>query len=158
MSLWGHYLYVSFLSSLKVKGLVAQLCSTLCSPMDCSLTGSSVHGIFQARILEWVAMSFSRGSSWPRDRIRISNIAGRLFTTWATREMKETKSMGGCKDTTEQLSTHIHNNADPFQLISTYKQYKVWEWKDLFPFLLKKENKICFEQIQVALSLVLSSY
>ena len=48
--------------------VVAQSCPTLCNPMDCSLPRSSVHGIFQARILEWVAISFSRGSSWPRDR------------------------------------------------------------------------------------------
>ena len=46
--------------------LVAQLCLTLCGPMDCSLPGSSVHGILQARILEWVAIPFSRASSWPR--------------------------------------------------------------------------------------------
>ena len=66
--------------------LVAQSCPTLCDPMDCSLPGSSIHVIFQARILEWVAISFSRGSSWPRDRTRVSCIAGRFFTTWATRE------------------------------------------------------------------------
>ena len=48
--------------------LVAQSCPTLCEPMDCSLPGSSVHGILQARVLEWVAISFSRGSSQPRDR------------------------------------------------------------------------------------------
>ena len=46
----------------------AQSCSTLCHPMDCSPSGSAVHGIFQARILEWIAISFSRGSSWPRDQ------------------------------------------------------------------------------------------
>ena len=57
-----------------------------CDPMGCSLPGSSVHGIFQARILEWVAISFSRGSSWPRDWTRVSCIAGRRFTFWATRE------------------------------------------------------------------------
>ena len=51
---------------------VAQLCPTLCDPMDCSLPGSSVHGIFQARIMEWVAISFSRGSSQPRDRTQVS--------------------------------------------------------------------------------------
>ena len=45
---------------------VAQSCPTLCDPMDCSLPGSSVHGIFQARVLEWAAISFSRGSSQPR--------------------------------------------------------------------------------------------
>ena len=49
-----------------------QLCPTLCDPMDCSLPGASVHGIVPARILEWVAISFSRGSSWPRDQTRIS--------------------------------------------------------------------------------------
>ena len=65
---------------------VAQSCPTLCYPMDCSLPGSSVHGIFQARILEWVAISFSRGSSRPRDRTRVSHIVGRCFTIWATRE------------------------------------------------------------------------
>ena len=47
--------------------LVAKSCPTLCKPMDCSLPGSSVHGISQARILAWVAISFSRGASWPRD-------------------------------------------------------------------------------------------
>ena len=48
--------------------------------MDCSLPGSSIHGIFQARILEWVAISFCKGSSWPRDRTQVSRIAGRYFT------------------------------------------------------------------------------
>ena len=65
---------------------VAQSCPTLCDPMDCSPTGSSIHGIFQARVLEWVAISFSRGSSWPRDWTRVSCIAGRCFTIWATRK------------------------------------------------------------------------
>ena len=58
---------------------VAQSCPTLWDPMDCSIPGSSVHGIFQARVLEWVAISFSRGSSRPRDRTRVSHIAGRCF-------------------------------------------------------------------------------
>ena len=52
--------------------LVAQSCPTLCDPMDCSSPGSSVRGISQARILEWVVISFSRGSSWPRDQTRVS--------------------------------------------------------------------------------------
>ena len=59
----------------------------LCNPMDCSLPGSSVHAIFQARVLEWVAISFSRGSSWPSDLTWVSCIAGRCFTIWATREL-----------------------------------------------------------------------
>ena len=83
----------------------AQSClNTLCNPMNCSLPGSSVHGILQARILEWVAISFSMGSSqpmdrnhvswvypyssvssWPRNRTGVSGIAGGFFTIWATR-------------------------------------------------------------------------
>ena len=59
---------------------VAQSCPTLCYPVDCSPLGSSVHGIFQARILEWVAISFSRGSSQPRDPTWVSCIPGRFFT------------------------------------------------------------------------------
>ena len=55
--------------------------------MDCSLPGSSSHGIFQARVLKWVAISFSRGSSQPRDRTLVSCIAGRHFTLWATRDI-----------------------------------------------------------------------
>ena len=59
---------------------------TLCNPTDCSPPGSSVYGILQARILEWLVILFSKGSSQPRDRTQISCIAGRFFTVWATRE------------------------------------------------------------------------
>ena len=65
---------------------IVQSCPTLCDPMDCSLPGSSVHGILQARVLEWVAISFSRGSSRPRDQTPVSRIPGRRFNRWATRE------------------------------------------------------------------------
>ena len=68
---------------------VAQSCLTLCDPMDCSLPCSSVRGILEARILEWVAISFSRRSSQHRDWTRVSRIAGRCFTIWATREVAE---------------------------------------------------------------------
>ena len=64
--------------------LVAQSCPTLCDPKSCSLPGFSVHGILQARILEWVAIAFSRGSSQPWDQTQVSCIAGRFFTVWAT--------------------------------------------------------------------------
>ena len=60
--------------------------STLWDPMDCSSPGSSVHAILQARILEWVAIPFSSGSSQPRDRTQVSLIAGRFFTLWVTRK------------------------------------------------------------------------
>ena len=66
--------------------LVAQSCPTLWDPMDYSLPGSPVHGILQARILDWVAMPFSRGSSWPRDQTWVSWTTGRFFTVWATRK------------------------------------------------------------------------
>ena len=70
------------------EGEVAQLCPTLCDPMDCNLLGFSIHRILQARILEWIAISLSRGSSRPRDRTRVSHIGGRRFNLWATREAK----------------------------------------------------------------------
>ena len=66
----------------KVKMKVAQLCPTVCDPTDCV-----VHGILQARILEWVAFPFSRRSSQPRDWTRVSNIVDRCFIVWATREV-----------------------------------------------------------------------
>ena len=62
------------------EGEVVQSCPTLCDPMDYSPLGSSVHGIFQARVLEGVAISFSRGSSRPRDQTQVSHVAGRCFT------------------------------------------------------------------------------
>ena len=65
---------------------VAQSCPTLCDPMGYSPPGSSVHGILQTRILEWVAISFPRASSWPRDGTPVSCIVGIFFTIWATRE------------------------------------------------------------------------
>ena len=73
----------------KSESEISQSCLTLSDPMDCSLLGSSIHGIFQARILEWVAISFSRVTSCPRDWTRVSHIVGRRFTVWATREAIE---------------------------------------------------------------------
>ena len=77
----GYRDLISGLSSVKVKVnmLVTQACP-LCDSMDCSPPGSSVHGIPQAGILEWVAISFSRGSSQPRDQTQVSCIAGRFFS------------------------------------------------------------------------------
>ena len=68
---------------------VAQSFPTLCNPMDYSLPGASVHEILQARMLQWAAVSFSRGSSQPRDQTQVSHITGRFFTVWATREAQE---------------------------------------------------------------------
>ena len=74
----------------KKESEVAQSCLTLCNPMDCSPLGSSIHGIFQATILEWVVIFFSSRSSQPRDRTQVSCIAGRLFTLSAPRESHHT--------------------------------------------------------------------
>jgi len=68
----------------------------LCGLMGCSSPGSSTHGILQARILEWVAMPFSRQSSWPRDGTRVSCIVGRFFTVWATGDIRLKKYFFYC--------------------------------------------------------------
>ena len=91
---------------------VAQSRLTLCDSMDCSLPGFSVRGIFQARVLEWVAISFSRGSSWPRDWTQVSHIARRCLTLWVTREaqpaMQDTwvRSVGWEDPLEEGMETH----------------------------------------------------
>ena len=69
-----------------MKAIVAQSCTTLCNPMDYRPPGSSVHGIFQARILQWAAAPFSRGSSQPRDWTLVSRIASRFFSILANWE------------------------------------------------------------------------
>ena len=66
---------------------VIQSCLTLCNPVDCRPPGSSIHGFSQTRILEWVAISFSKGIFVTQDQIQISLIAGRLFSIWATRDV-----------------------------------------------------------------------
>ena len=73
-------------SKKKVESISCSITSNSWRPMDYSLPGSSVHGILQARILEWVAISYSRGSSRPRDQTWVSCNAGRFFAIWATRD------------------------------------------------------------------------
>ena len=96
---------------------VAKPCQTLCDPMDCSSPGSSVHGILQARILEWVAISSSRGSSRLRDQIHISCIGRRVLYHWATWEacspmipFVKTQSMptAHCLLTASRLLSRMH--------------------------------------------------
>ena len=79
VNLWKHCISMLAIAV----ALVPQSGLTLCDPVDCSPPGFSVHGILQARILEWIAIPFSRGSSQPGDRIQVSCIAGRFFTVWA---------------------------------------------------------------------------
>ena len=85
---WSHPNLVNKCKTLpKNVSEVTQSYPSLCDPMDCNLQGSSVHEIFQARVLEWVAISFSRGSSRPRDWTRVSRIAGRPFNLGANKEV-----------------------------------------------------------------------
>ena len=89
--------YWSFSFSISKVSKVAQSCLTLCDPMDYSLPGSFIHEIFQARVLKWVDISFSR-SSWLRDWTQVSCIAGRQFTSWATREVPPIFSISPSKE------------------------------------------------------------
>ena len=95
---------------------VAQSCLTLWDPVDCSLPGSSIRGIFQARILEWAAISFSTGSSQPRDWTCVSCIAGRHFMVWATRE-----AIGFLK-----LGSRWEGLANSLRLGSFVRSFKCW--------------------------------
>ena len=116
---------------------VAQSCLTLCDPIDCSLPGSSVHGIFQATVLEWVAISFSRGSSQPRARIWVSRIVDRRFTIWATREVLKSPEIYGkataqlwtiCKTTNNPEGRAATENIMPCRHdVQTGSQRPLWE-------------------------------
>ena len=89
--------------------LVSQSCLTLCNPMDCSLPGSSVHGIFQAIVLEWIAISFSKESSQPRDRTRVSHIVDRCFTV--------------CDLSQKAEKQRVHSSVEKDILLQAYKQH-----------------------------------
>ena len=84
-AVYCHLAYLTYMQSVCV--LVSQSCPTVCDPIDCGPQCSSVHGILQARILEWVAIPFSKGSSWPRDWTQVSRIAGRLYMQSTSCEM-----------------------------------------------------------------------
>ena len=83
----------------------APLCPSHRDPMECSPPGSSVHGIFQARILEWIAISSSRGSSWSRARTWVSCIGKQILYHWATREVLRRHTDG--QRHTERYSTSL---------------------------------------------------
>ena len=87
--------------------LVTQSCPILCNPIRCRPLGSSVHGILQARILKWVAIPFSRGSSWPRDQAWVSHTAGEFFTVWGTRGAHEYHSVYSIPSSGDLPSTGI---------------------------------------------------
>ena len=87
--------------------LSSSVMSNSCDPVGCSPPGSSAHGISQAKILEWVAISFSRGSSWLGDQTWVSCIADRFFTVWATRETPFFIVVCICQSQSPSLSPHF---------------------------------------------------
>jgi len=119
--------------------------------MDYNLPGSLVHGIFQARILEWVAISFSRGSSRPKDQTRVSQIADRFFIFWATREahrcnhcsitiINETKRISLCF---KSFGFPLRQEAATWCTIAlSVNSFKVWHqrpWKHQILYLLLED-------------------
>ena len=91
------------------------------NPMDCSPPGSFIHGILQARILEWVAISSSRGSSWPRDQTYISCIAGSFLTHWATREAPSYTGSSQIQWEKRTTQAHVQGDKDYQQSRSTWR-------------------------------------
>ena len=112
---------------MKSESEVSQSCPTLCYPMDCSLLGSSVHGVFQARVLEWGAISFSRRSSRPRDWTQVSHIVGRCFVVWATREVSNTE--GGVKKKKMGWKIHSERKIVLGKAFLQWMKYKIWSRK-----------------------------
>ena len=111
-------------------------------PMNCSPPGSSVHGILQARILEWIAMPFSRASSRPRDRTQVSCIAGRFFTIWTTREASIGKQMcvyplsGVCFESIFSWPWHIFS----FSSVSITEQNLKFQWGPIHQSFLSRTS------------------
>ena len=108
-------------SKWKVRVKVTQSCLTLCDPLGCI-----VHGILQARILEWVAFPFSRGSSQARDQTQISRIAGGFFTSWATRKAHESNILYN-KDSWESSFFESLNHSEPSKLLKENFQRSLLE-------------------------------
>ena len=129
-----------------VKVFIAQSCLTLCNPMDCSPSGASVHGILQARILEWGAIPFSRGSSQPTDQTQISSIVGRCYNLWATREasvrvyiLKITVNVNGINTLTKTQAGWMNKKTRPICALyrrpasdlGTHSDWKWWDGKNI---------------------------
>ena len=112
--------------------------------MDCILPGSSVHGIFEARVLEWVAISFSRGSSQCRDWTRVSCIAGRHLTVWGILRKHPTNKAIGGDGITAELFQNLKDDA--MKMLHSIRQ-RIWktqqwpqEWKSSFFILISKKG------------------
>ena len=118
----------------KMKVLLSRSYPTLREPMDYSLQGSSVHGIFLSRMLEWVAIPFSRGSSWPRNWSWASHVAGRFFTAWLTRafQVALVVSVGHITDSgsipgSERSSGGRHGNPLQYSCLENSMDREAWQ-------------------------------
>ena len=111
-----------------------QLCPALHDPTDCSLPGSSVNGIFQARIPEWVPMPTSWGSSWPRDWTHVSCITGRFFTTEPPRDKPNRYHIKKViKANTISDGTNWHHMLLMAAIRRAHQDFPVLQWLSLFP-------------------------
>ena len=131
--IYAYYMY---------KCSVTQWCSTLCNRMDRNPPGSSVHGIFQARILEWDVVLFSRGSSQPRDQTQVFCFAGRFFTIWAM------MLSSGWDKMAQQCHSHIpikrkRANGKPGSCTHHFKLCSVGQILPMCPFLAAREAGQC---------------
>ena len=134
------YMWQGWIDSPRVCVLVGQWCPTLCNPMNCSLPGSSVHGILQARILEQVAISFSRGSSWLRDWTWVSCIASRCFNIWATREAPRfTKLAANCVGFFVCVCVTTKAGSDDLQKAKSLYLCNRMSWRPWSPPLMNKD-------------------
>ena len=109
---------------------------TLCNPKNGSSSGSSVNGILQARILEWVAIPFSRGSSQSSDRIQVSCIVGRFFANWATREAQAKYKI--------TIKSYLPVTAHCVKLYTYISQLQLIQYKDIFIHIMIKNSLLYF--------------
>ena len=138
--------------------------------MDCSLPGSSIHGIFQVRVLEWIAISFSRGSFWPRDWTQVSCIADRCFIIWAISHLDMTNldSILKSRDITWRTKVHpVKAMVSPLVMYGcerwTIKKaehwrtdaFELWCWRRLLkvPWAEKRSNQSILKEISPGYSL-----
>ena len=128
---------------------IVQSCPALCDPVDYSPPGSSVHGILQARTLEWVAISLSRGSSQSKDWTQVSCIAGRLFNLWATREALPLALITSNLLSMSLLLFYYNHYFAVFFLDFTYKWYYIicLSLYDLFHFAQCPQNPFMLLQM-----------
>ena len=129
--------------TLKMEWIVScQSCPTLCNSIDYSPPGSFVHGILQARILEWVAIPFSRGSSWCRDQTQAPCIAVRFLTIWATSKPKNVLVAQSCPTLCDPMDC-----SPQCSFIHWILQARILEWVAI-PF--SRGSSWCRNQTQVS--------